>query len=247
LVARKLGVYERDGNRWIVATRQYFHGLDIPAKTAQLHYLDDTLPGYFWIFPTGDGTANVGVGSVDANIKRRGGLRAIHERALASPRFEKVFAGATPVGGVHGWHLPTPDVNRTICGDGFLLVGDAAGTVDPLTGEGIGNAMCSGEVAAHVIADTLDGPVGTRVDLSAYSGLLWQALDRSELSLHYKLRSLSRHRWLINFVVGRAAAHPGVMAWLEAMTSASKGTERKRALTSPLTYLRLLFTSVPRH
>jgi geranylgeranyl reductase family protein len=245
VVARKLGVYEHNRHQWIVATRQYFRDLDIPANTVQLHYLDETLPGYFWLFPTGNGTVNVGLGSVHGSIKRRGGLRAIHERAVAAPRFRDIFAKAVPTSGIHGWQLPTPDTTRTICGDGFLLVGDAAGTVDPFTGEGIGNALCSGDVAARVIATALQE--GQRVDLSSYADLLWKTLDTSELSLHYKLRSLARHRWLINFIVGRAAAHPAIMAWLDAIASESDGTKCKRSLTSPLTYLRLLLASAPRH
>lgn len=241
ILARRMGVYHHDKRRWWVATRQYFRDLDVPPHTAQVHFLDDTLPGYFWVFPTGDGAANVGLGSVHATIKQHGGLRRIHERAVASVRFRKLFAGATPVSNVRGWNLPTPNRKRVICGDGFVLVGDAAGVVDPFTGEGIGNAMCSGEVAARVIARVLDGADTGRVDLSEYAASLWKELDEKELALHYRLRSLARHRGLVDFVVGRAAKHAKTLDWLAKMTYDTDAMERKRALLSPLTYLKLLF------
>jgi geranylgeranyl reductase family protein len=241
IVARRLGAYHYDKGRWLVATRQYFRDLDIPPRTAQLHFLEDTLPGYFWLFPTGDGTANVGLGSVHATVKRHGGLRGMHERVLASDRFRKLFSRATPVSGIHGWNLPTHNRKRIICGDGFVLVGDAAGVVDPFTGEGIGNAMCSGEVAARAITKALKNADTRRVDLSEYASLLWKELDERELALHWRLRSLARHRGLVNFVIGRAAKHAGTLDWLAKMIYEYDGTKRTRALLSPLTYLKLLF------
>lgn len=240
IVARKMGVYSNDQNRWLVATRQYFRGVNIPPHTVQAHYLDDTLPGYLWVFPLGDGTVNVGLGSVHATVKERGGLRRIHDRAVVSHRFKGLFAGAAPVTDVQGWHLPTPDRKRTICGDGFVLVGDAAGLVDPFTGEGIGNAMCSGEVAARVIAGALADNDAERVDLSEYGERVWKELDEGELALHYKLSGLARHRTLVNFVIGRAAKHASTVDWLTQMTCDTGASARKQSLLSPFTYLKLL-------
>ena len=47
-----------------------------------------------------------------------------------------------------GWILPFGSIRRENHGEGFLLLGDAAGLVDPFTGEGFGNAMESGRIAA---------------------------------------------------------------------------------------------------
>lgn len=240
IVARRLGLYRYDRRRWIAATRQYVRGLDVPPQTVQIHFVDDTLPGYFWIFPAANGTANVGVGSGHAALERRGGLRRMHERVVSSDRFQNMFATATDASEIRGWNLPTPDRRRTVCGDGFLLVGDAAGLVDPFTGEGIGSAMASGDVAARTIADALHRADAGHVNLSGYAPLLWEELDEKEFALHYKLRALARHRALIDLVVGRAAKHTKTLDWLARMTYEADGIEQKRALLSPLTYLRLL-------
>ncbi|HEX5131710.1 MAG TPA: hypothetical protein VFX92_04385, partial [Candidatus Krumholzibacteria bacterium] len=157
----------------------------------------------------------------------------------ALPRFRERFRHTERIWAVHGWNLPTPDFGRTIAGDGFLLAGDAAGLVDPFSGEGIGNALDSGRVAADVIAEHLQ-PGANLTLAEAYPARLWQTLDRDELRLHYRLRSLARHASLIDFLVGRAAARPDVLDWIRGMTAARDAVASKRALVSPITYARLL-------
>lgn len=231
VVARRLGFYKHDSSRWFVATRGYYRGLDVAPGTVEVHYFDETLPGFLWFFPTGDGITNVGLGLVHLDLKRRHAkLRDVHESVLASPRLRERFQHTERLGEVHGWNLPTPDTSRTVAGDGFLLVGDAAGLVDPFSGEGIGNALDSAKVAAQVIAEN---------SLPTYSQRLWKAIDEGEISLHYKLRTLARSRGLLNFVVGRAAARPDVLTWLQSMTAARGAIARKRDLLSPLTYAKL--------
>jgi geranylgeranyl reductase family protein len=231
VVARRLGLYRHDSSRWFVATRGYYRGLDVAPRTVEVHFFDETLPGFLWLFPTGDGVTNVGLGLVHLDLKRRRvKLRDVHEAVLASPRMRDRFRRAERIGEVHGWNLPTPDFSRKLAGDGFLLAGDAAGLVDPFSGEGIGNALDSAKVAADVIAENA---------LAQYPKRLWEAVDGREIKLHYQLRSLARSRGLVDFLVGRAAARPDVLSWLQAMTSADGSIARKRDLLSPLTYARL--------
>ena len=237
VVARKLGIYRHDP-RWYVATRGYYRGLDVAPNTVEVHFVKETLPGFLWVFPTGDGIANVGLGLVHRDIKRRRvRLRDVHEAVLQLPRFRERFAKTERIGEVHGWNLPTPDFSRTLSGDGFLLAGDAAGLVDPFSGEGIGNAMVSGKVAAELCEEIIRGEHAAH----EYTARLRSAIDAREIHLHYRLRELARHAGLVDMLVGRAAAHRDVLEWMRRMTAEEENVARKRALLSPLTYARLWF------
>jgi flavin-dependent dehydrogenase len=185
--------------------------------------------------------ANVGLGLVHRDLKRRGvRLRDVHEAVLKLPRLRARFARAERIGPLRGWNLPTPDTTRTLSGEGFLLAGDAAGLVDPFSGEGIGNALVSGRVAAESIAEAL-GERNRGRALERYPARLWTEIDGQEIALHYRLRSLARHGRVIDLLVGRAAAHTDVLDWLRAMTAAHGTVAKKRALFSPLAYARLAF------
>jgi geranylgeranyl reductase family protein len=242
VIARRLGIYNYDSRRWYVATRAYYRDLDCPRDTVEVHFTSDTLPGFLWMFPCGEGVTNVGLGMIPRDIKRREvSIRKVHESVTASPRFRARFERAEPVDSIHGWTLPTPDFSRTIHGGGFLLAGDAAGLVDPFSGEGIGNAMGSGLIAAEVAAAAVKRGSYSTESLAEYPEKLWNELDAGELKLHYSLRSLARHGWLVNFLIGRAARHRDTLDWLTGMTARDGAVARKRSLISPLTYLKLLF------
>ena len=238
IIARKLGLYDMDPDHWIVATRAYYRGVPVDPEAIELNYIEDILPGYFWIFPADDGMVNVGLGMVHSRLKKKGvRLRFAHLEAVKSPHFRERFEQAEQIGDIAGWNLPVGSKRRIISGNGFVLVGDAAGLIDPFTGEGIGNAMCSARIAAGVIAEVLaDGDVSAQ-RLSAYDKCLWQRLG-SELRLSYQLQKIGQMKPLINLVVSKAAANPDVADWIAGMMA---GIIPKRELANPLTYLKLMF------
>lgn len=238
IVARELGIYRHDSARWFVATRGYYRGLDIAPHTVEVHFVRETVPGFLWMFPTGDGITNVGLGLVHRDLKRRGaGLRDVHEAVLQLPRFRARFQSTERIGDVQGWNLPTPDFSRVLSGDGFLLAGDAAGLVDPFSGEGIGNALVSGREAARAI----DEHVREHRPLDHYAARLRDAIDAREISLHYRLRTLARHERIVDLLISRAAAHRDVLEWMSGMATDRDTAARQRELLSPVTYAKLWF------
>ncbi len=131
----------------------------------------EALPGYGWVFPVGDGTVNVGVGL----LSTFGGWRDVNLHDLQS----KFVALLPPE-----WEVNT----ETVCskpragrlfmggsiwpphGPGFILVGDAAGMINPMNGEGIAYGYETGRMGARHIDDALREGSGTT--LTSYTNEL---------------------------------------------------------------------------
>lgn len=104
--------------------------------------------GYGWRFPKAGGTT-IGVGGVlSENPEMKRAMRA----------FLSASGAAAPPGDLKGAFLPWGDFRRVPGRGAVLLAGDAAGLVDPISGEGIALAMKSGQLAARAAADQLRRP-----------------------------------------------------------------------------------------
>jgi geranylgeranyl reductase family protein len=114
------------------------------------------LPGYGWIFPVGDGTVNVGVGLLSTFT----GWKDINTSTLMDAFVETAPArwGISPetsCGAPTGGKLPTGGSVTPNIGPTWLVVGDAAGSVNPFNGEGISLAYETGRLAADAVSKAL--------------------------------------------------------------------------------------------
>lgn len=107
--------------------------------------------GYGWVFPKGD-HVNVGVGGWK-------GVAGEHLRATLDTYTRGFGWDPADLTGVRGHHLPMQRPGQTITTRGVALIGDAAGFVDPLSGEGIYGAIASGIAVAPATSDYLRGLV----------------------------------------------------------------------------------------
>lgn len=134
----------RHDERWIESA------LDVKDRNG------NPLPGYGWIFPVGDGTVNIGVGllstfrdfkSVNTTHLLDAYAHQVAERWEIDPTSPetKPASGRIPMGGSVG-----PNA-----GPSFLVVGDAAGSVNPFNGEGIDYAYETARMAAQVLHEAL--------------------------------------------------------------------------------------------
>lgn len=238
-VVRALGLDQLHEQYYSAGLRVYYEGVtgfgaDNPIE---LHFVDEALPGYFWIFPMADGRANVGLGILCSEVKKRGlKPKEVLARCIAHPRFRDRFAEARSLGPVRGWGLPLGSRPRQMAGDGYVLVGDAASLIDPFTGEGIGNALVSGEIAARWAVRAAEAGDVSAAFLKGYSDEVMAYLG-SELRLSHALQRLSQWRWLLNTVIRKAARVPEVA---DVISSMFDDESQRRRLIAPGFYLRLL-------
>ncbi len=143
-----------------------------------------SLPGYGWIFPVGDGTINVGIGllSTFRDWKNVNTSQLMDEFAATAPGYWEISPERS-CGAPTGGRLPmggsvTPNVGPT-----WVLVGDAAGTINPFNGEGIDYAYETGRLAATLLGEAL--ATGDGMVLQQYPRLL-----DAEYGLYFKVARL---------------------------------------------------------
>lgn len=239
IVARKSGLYAHDPAHWVVAIRCYYENVAELSDQIELHFVDEVLPGYFWIFPLENGAANVGIGMRHDVLKNRGvDLKVALNEVINRSPFAHRFKDARPTEDPVGWNLPVGSTRRKSYGDRLLLLGDAAGLIDPFTGEGIGNALYSARFAVEVVKEAIGVDDYSEVFLKRYEDRLWDTIG-DELATSTRMQKLGQYRPLLNFTINKAAHNDKVRDLICGMMA---NAVPKKQLTNPLFYLKLLFS-----
>jgi geranylgeranyl reductase family protein len=177
------------------AFRQYFAGVGPRAASELFVWFEpDLLPGYAWSFPLPGGRANVGFGIAreGGKVERVQDMGKLWPDLLARPHIRAVLgAGAEPEGRHLAWPIPARiDAIQRSAGR-VLFAGDAVAADDPLTGEGIGQALLTGRLAAEAILAA--GPNRPEAAASAYDRAVERALVADHRMAILLQRAL-RHR-----------------------------------------------------
>ena len=178
-VAKAMGLLKNAKRPMGVACRTYFtsprHDDDWMESWLQLWDgkpgESNLLPGYGWIFGMGDGSCNVGLGTVASTAtSQKLNYRELLQRWLANTPAEWGFTPDNQIGGIASAALPMAFNRKPAYTRGVLLVGDSGGMVSPFNGEGIPYAMEAGEAAAEAIARAHAEGVGTPAAEKALAG-----------------------------------------------------------------------------
>ena len=154
-VAGAAGLVDDKKVLWGFAIRTYIpQAVDLPAIVFWESAPFQGFPGYGWVFPGPTGGANVGLGlGTVADRKAGAKVQQALPRFLEHLREIELLGDASssmPARRLGGW-LKMGMVGTVPAAGRVLLVGDAAGLVNPLQGEGIAQAMCSGRSAAEAL------------------------------------------------------------------------------------------------
>ena len=145
------------------------------------------VPGYGWMFPAGDGTVNIGVGAL-STMK---GFKKLNLNTLLD-QYAAVVREPWSLGEYiekpRAWRLPMSSIRRH--GPGWVAVGDAAGFVNPMNGEGIDYGLESGMLAVdRLVADASTAP-------ESYDRLVGERFD-AFLRTGRRFSFLIGHPWLL--------------------------------------------------
>jgi geranylgeranyl reductase family protein len=240
IVAKKLANLQKENDHYCAGIRAYYEGVEgmHPQNFIELHFLPEMLPGYFWIFPLPNGTANVGAGMLSSEVsKRKVNLKVDMVKAIENnPNIRERFKNAKLQGKIQGWGLPLGSKKRPVSGERFLLVGDAGSLIDPFTGEGIGNALYSGMMAAKQIEECIKQQKFDAAFLKQYDDAFYTR-QWDELKLSHTMQKLCKYPWLFNFVVNKAHKN---RALRETISCMFEDLDLRAKLRNPLFYVKLL-------
>jgi geranylgeranyl reductase family protein len=196
-VARMLGTERKSDEPYGIAIRTY-----VESPRHADHYLEASLamrdstgtpiPGYGWMFPTGNGTVNLGVGAL-STMK---GFKKLNLNTLCD-LYRDLIADEWEVGPYlekpRAWRLPMTSQKRH--GNGWAAVGDAAGLINPMNGEGIDYSLESGMLISDLFLDNpltapekYDAIIGERFDGFLRTGRRFSYLIGHPLVLRSGLR-----------------------------------------------------------
>ena len=193
-----LGVAQPAGGADLIALRAYYEGVEGDPRMAGIFFDDDYFPGYAWLFPLGEGRANVGLGMVMDVAKRyRINLRSSFLHWLDNDAgVRAIVGGARRQGRIVGWPLTTYDGSAGTHSDRVVVVGDAASFVDPINGEGIHTALESGRIAAYVANEGLRAGDLSAAFLSRYEHR-WRSAFQRDLLTSDLIVTLIKNRELL--------------------------------------------------
>jgi len=230
-----------DPGHFCAGLRAYYKnvgGLDKDGHI-ELHFLKSVLPGYFWIFPLPDGSANVGIGMLSEVVRRKkiNLKQLLQDTIAADPILKHRFKDAELCGTIDGYGLPLGSKKRRLSGDRYMLIGDAGHLIDPFTGEGIGNALYSGRFAAEQAKLALETGTFSAGQLKAYDDMIYSKLG-PELKLSSRLQRLVQRPWLFNYLLKLGMGNKQLR---ELMSCMFYELDLRKKLTNPVFYIKLLF------
>jgi geranylgeranyl reductase family protein len=152
---KALGAREEPGylGEWH-AFRQYFRTVGPDASQMWVWFEPDLLPGYAWSFPLPHGRANVGFGLPRQEGRPTGEMARVWAGLADRPVLRSVLgAAAEPESPHRAWPIPARVTTSalTAASGRVLFAGDAARATDPMTGEGIAQALETATIAADAI------------------------------------------------------------------------------------------------
>ena len=205
LAARKLAGISPDPGIYGQAVRCYFEGVEgMDPHLSLIFYHPRFSPGYFWLFPMGGHRVNAGFGMPEKRRRKTGKslVTLFQQFREQHPVVRQLLENARQVGDIHGGMVPFAIKKQRWSGPGFMLTGDAASLVDPVSGDGITLAVRSGLLAGLAAKNRQVSRYDEQVEM-----FLWNRMksERRAISL------ITRFPFLIGVV-----AQLGRFAWFRA-------------------------------
>ena len=189
-LARRMHGAKPQESDQLLGLRAYYKNVNGPTDQVDIYFNDSGFPGIMWLFPKGPQDANIGIAMVAKTFPKK--PDHIKEILLAhinnNPDIKRRIGDGEPDDKIRGWPITIYNPRNRVSDARILLVGEAAGLINPLSGDGIQYALLSARWAAATIIDCVQRNSFTRQDLDAYARKVKQ-----EVSYDFALSNLLVH------------------------------------------------------
>ncbi|MCS4542041.1 MAG: NAD(P)/FAD-dependent oxidoreductase [Euryarchaeota archaeon] len=195
IIMSKLGLLNHSPETTAICMRAIYSNVENLSDSIEFHCNSFAPEGFGWVFPCGNGQANIGIGGSVAKYQQRNLSipKAFEWFTKVYPIVSKFLKDAKIIAEPAGFPLNSSIPQKTY-GNGFIAVGEASGFCNSLSGEGIYYAIKSGELAARTIIESLSSEqyphCAAPNNLDKYE-ILWKKEFGDELKRATKLRKLT--------------------------------------------------------
>ncbi len=239
-VAQQLNVNDVVPEHSLSCVRGYYENVLGLTDEAEVHFISNGVRSQLWITPLENNTCNVGL-SVRLTDAQKNNIHipALFEKILASESFAARFKDAKLLGNTETWSHALSTSPRTRAFPGALLVGSAAGLGESFSGDGLGNHLLSGKLAAETIVNALEKNDVSQAMLHEYETILNSHLQ-NDISSAKQLNTLTSFSPALDFIFSQAAQKPALRAQLtRAWLNENKSSSNENVSTTA--FLKLLF------
>lgn len=215
-VARQLRGGKPSEEFQLLGLRAYFEGVNGPDDRVDIYFSEESFPGIFWLFPKGSGGANIGIAMVSQTFPNK----PSHVKELLLNHInknpdiaERIGTGKTD-GKIRGWPITFFNSSASITGHRLLLAGEAAGLINPLSGDGIQYALLSARWASETLETCLQGDDFSNAALHSYrqkvSSELGYDFELSNLLVQLPRNKTFSKTWMtiLSVIISRAKKDP---------------------------------------
>ncbi len=190
VVARQLKGAKTNAAFQLLGLRAYYEGINGPKNRVDVYFSEENFPGIYWLFPKEEAGANVGMAMIYQTYpQRQGQVKQLFENHLSNnPDLRRRIGDGFSESKIEGWPITFYDAKSPVIAGRLMLVGEAAGLINPLSGDGIQYSLLSARWAADCLKSCHASSDYSMTSLNTYK----QKLD-AELSHDFAVSNLMVH------------------------------------------------------
>ena len=191
VVRRLLQEKTFDDDFQLVGLRAYYDNVQGPSDRMDVYFMEENFPGIFWFFPEGKSGANIGLATLSNTFphKQSQVKKILTDHIKNNKDIAARIGNGTLRNKIEGWPITFYDAKKEVTGDRVLLVGEAAGLINPLSGDGIQYALLSARWASEILGKCFEEDDFSAEKLADYKLVLDQELGYdlafSNLIVHF--------------------------------------------------------------